>query len=52
MYKEGTLNDYMEILSKELSIFILLYPLIDKNNNNYMKMVYARYDAKLDEAVE
>ena len=42
----------MEMLSKELNVFMLLCPPLDTNNDNYMKMVYAGQNIKLDEAVE
>jgi len=52
MWKEGALDDYMEMLSKELNVFMLLCPPLDSNNDDYMKMVYAGQNIKLDEAVE
>ena len=42
----------MEMLSKELNIFILLYSPIHMNNDNYMKMVYTSENVNLDKVVE
>jgi len=52
MWKEGTLDDYIEMLSNELNMFILLYPPLKLNNDDYMKIVYIRQNIKLDKAVE
>ena len=41
MWKEGALDDYIEILLKELNVFMLLCPPVDTNNDDYMKMVHA-----------
>lgn len=40
------------MLSKELNVFMLLCPPLDNNDDDYMKMVYAGQNIKLDEAVE
>ena len=37
---------------KELNVFMLLYLSLGTNNNNYIKIIYAAQNIKLDKVVE